>query len=379
MVPTTRGRVRFAVRSSRHPASLPPVLKRSDIIVFTITGAAVVLSATLHFAHANDILRFVVSAVALSLLAMNVSNGTEQVGNYLSPGATGILQSALGNLPELLVCIFSLRAGLLAVVQAALIGSILANSLLVLGVAIVVGGAKHGRMRFDSESPRMIASMMLVAVAALAFPTFAAELHTPAAAHEKELSVACAFLLLIVYVASLRFTLSADPERTARHAKQPAAAAEDWPLSVAVTVLLVASVGAAAVSDWFVAALEPAIATLHISQAFAGIVIVAIAGNAVENVAGIQLMAKNRPDYAMSVILSSSLMIALVVIPVLVLLSFTLGGPVLTLVLPPLLIAALLLTTLTSAIIVNDGETIWVEGVALIGLYGIVAASFWWG
>ena len=354
------------------------MLKRSNIVVFIITGTAVVLSAALHFAHANAILRFVVSAVALSLLAMNVSSGTEQVGNYLSPGATGILQSALGNLPELLVCIFSLRAGLLEVVQAALIGSILANSLLVLGIAIVVGGAKHGRMPFDSESPRMIASMMLVAVAALAFPTFAAELHTPAAAHEQELSVACAVLLLVIYVASLRFTLSADPERTARHAKQPAAA-EHWPLSVAVTVLLVASVGAAAVSDWFVAALEPAIATLHISQAFAGIVIVAIAGNAVENVAGIQLMAKNRPDYAMSVILSSSLMIALVVIPALVLLSFTLGGPVLTLVLPPLLIAALLLTTLTSAIIVNDGETIWVEGVALIGLYGIIAASFWWG
>ena len=185
MVPATPSRVRFAaVRSPRHPASLPPVLKRSNIVVFIITGTAVVLSAALHFAHANAILRFVVSAVALSLLAMNVSSGTEQVGNYLSPGATGILQSALGNLPELLVCIFSLRAGLLEVVQAALIGSILANSLLVLGIAIVVGGAKHGRMRFDSESPRMIASMMLVAVAALAFPTFAAELHTPAAAHD---------------------------------------------------------------------------------------------------------------------------------------------------------------------------------------------------
>jgi Ca2+:H+ antiporter len=355
------------------------LLKRTDIVIFVVTGLAVVASAVLHFTGANDILRFVVSAIALSMLAMNVSKGTEQVGNYLSPGATGILQSALGNLPELLVCIFSLRAGLLEVVQAALIGSILANSLLVLGVAIVVGGVKHGRMRFDSESARMIASMMLVAVAALAFPTFAAELHTPAASHERELSAACAILLLIVYVASLRFTLSADPERSARHNVTPPAAGEHWPLAVAITVLIVASIGAAAVSEWFVSALEPAIATLHLSQAFAGIVIVAIAGNAVENVAGIQLMAKNRPDYAMSVILSSSLMIALVVIPALVLLSFVIGGPVLTLVLPPLLIAALLLTTLTSAIIVNDGETIWVEGVALIGLYCIIAASFWWG
>jgi len=282
-------------------------------------------------------------------------------------------------LPELLVCAFSLKAGLLAVVQAALIGSILANSLLVLGVAIVVGGVKHGRMRFDAESPRMIVSLMMVAVAALAFPTLAAELHTPASTHERELSAACSILLLILFVASLRFTLSADPERSVRHAPQKTVAGEHWPLPLAITVLVIASVGAAVVSEWFVSALEPAIKALHISQAFAGIVVVAIAGNAVENVAGVRLMAKNRPDYAMSVILNSSLLIALVVCPVLVLLSLVLGGATLTLVLPPLLIAALLLTTLTSAIIVNDGETIWLEGVALIGLYCIIAASFWWG
>jgi Ca2+:H+ antiporter len=99
----------------------------------------------------------------------------------------------------------------------------------------------------------------------------------------------------------------------------------------------------------------------------------------VENVVGIQLAAKNKPDYAMSTILNSSLQISIGLIPVLVLSSFFLGGPVLTLVMPPLLIAALLLTTLTTATIVNDGETIWLEGVALIGLYGIIAAAFWWG
>jgi Ca2+:H+ antiporter len=182
-----------------------------------------------------------------------------------------------------------------------------------------------------------------------------------------------------VFAASLPFSLSADPSRSVRHAEQADAAAHGWPLWLAATVLTVASLGAAWVSEWFVDALEPAIEALHISQAFAGLVIVAIAGNAVENVAGLRLAARNRPDYAISIILNSSLQIALVVGPALVLLSLVLGGPVLTLVLPPLLIAALLLTTLTSAIIVNDGETIWIEGVALIGLYGIIAAAFWWG
>jgi Ca2+:H+ antiporter len=277
-----------------------------------------------------------------------------------------------------LVCAFSLRAGLVNVVQAALIGSILANSLLVLGVAIVVGGVKHGRMHFDAQPPRLIVSMMMLAVAALTIPTLAAELHTPASTHEESLSAACAVLLLVVFLASLPFSLSADPERNPRHASPPSTV-DRWPIGLAIAVLVVASLGAALVSEWFVSALEPAIEALHLSQAFAGIVIVAIAGNAVENVAGIRLAAKNRPNYAMSVILNSSLLIALVVSPVLVLLSFVLGGPVFTLVMPPLLIAALLLTTITSAIIVTDGETIWIEGVALIGLYGMIATAFWWG
>jgi Ca2+:H+ antiporter len=310
---------------------------------------------------------------------MNVSRGTEQVGEHLGPGPTGVMQAALGNLPEVLVCAFALRAGLLQVVQAALIGSILANSLLVLGIAILVGGIKHGPLHFDARSPRMIASLMMLAVTALAIPTLAAELHTPASEHEGTLSAACAILLLVVFIASLPFSLSSDPTHTIRHAEKALVDEEHWPLWLAVTVLVIASLGAAVVSEWFVSALEPAIEILGISQAFAGIVVVAIAGNAVENVAGVRLAAKNRPDYAMSVILNSSLVIALCVVPALVLLSFVLGGAVLTLVLPPLLIAALLLTTLTSAIIVNDGETIWLEGVALIGLYCIIAAAFWWG
>lgn len=355
------------------------MLKRQDRIAFSATALVVIVAAVLQVMHANEVLRFVLDAAALSLLAMQVSSGTEQAGTHLNPRATGVLQAALGNLPELLVCSFSLRAGLVQVVQAALIGSILGNSLLVLGIAILVGGIKHGRMHFDAEGPRMIASLMMLAVAALAMPTLAAELHTPAATHEHALSAASAIVLLAVFIASIPFSLSMDPERSLRHAERSDTAEDAWPLSMAITVLVIASIGAGVVSEWFVSVLEPAITALHVSQEFAGLVIVALAGNAVENVAGIRLAAKNRPDYAMSVILNSSLLIALAVGPVLVLLSFVLGGPVLTLVLRPLLIAAVLITTLTTAIIVNDGETIWLEGVALIGLYGIIAAAFWWG
>jgi Ca2+:H+ antiporter len=152
-----------------------------------------------------------------------------------------------------------------------------------------------------------------------------------------------------------------------------------WPIARVVIVLGTAGVLAAFVSDWFVQALEPAINLLGISQAFAGLVIVAIAGNAVENVVGIQLALKNKADYAISVILNSSLQIALALTPILVLLSFFFTSTVLTLVLPPLLVVALLLTAILSALIVYDGESNWLEGVALIGLYAIIAMSFWWG
>jgi Ca2+:H+ antiporter len=146
-----------------------------------------------------------------------------------------------------------------------------------------------------------------------------------------------------------------------------------------LVVLGVSSVAAAFASDWFVDALRPATEALGLSQAFTGLVVVAIAGNAVENVVGIELAAKDQADYAVSVILNSPLQIALGLTPILVLLSFLLGTAHLILVLPPLLVAALALATVLPALIVLDGESIWLEGVALIGLYGVIAAAFWWG
>ena len=137
--------------------------------------------------------------------------------------------------------------------------------------------------------------------------------------------------------------------------------------------------GAAFVSDWFVEALRPAMASLGMSEAFAGLVVVAIAGNAVENVVGVQAMLANKADLAISIILNSSLQVALALTPVLVLTSLFLGGTTLTLVVSPLLVVALALTAILAALVVIDGESTWLEGLALIGLYVILAASVWWG
>lgn len=352
------------------------VVKKEILIIIAAAIATAIAGIATYF-EINSIILFALTAIALVLLAMIVGHATEQLGNRMGPGATGILQSALGNLPELFVAIFALRAGLDTVVQAALVGSILGNSLLVFGLALLVGGLKNGTQKFSSESPRMMATLMLLAFAALGIPTLAANLHTPAEAHINTLDVMVAIVLLIVFTASLYFSIKGD--KSIVPAEKSEVHEASWSLPVTIIVLLAAAAGAAFVSDWFVEALQPAMKALGINDVFAGLIIVAIAGNAIENLVGVQLAYKNKADYAVSVILNGSLQIALALFPLLVLLSFFLGGAILSFVLSPLLLVALALAVIVSAFVVFDGESIWLEGVALIGLYCIIAAAFWWG
>jgi len=351
-------------------------MNKKEKIITGIALIATLAAGLLHFTQVNAVIAFGMTAVALALLAMIVGDATEQLGSRMGPGATGILQSALGNLPELFVCIFALRAGLDQVVQAALIGSILGNSLLVLGVAIFLGGLRNGTQKFNSEPPRMIVALMLLASAALVIPTLAKELHTPTEGHILSLDIFLAIVLLIMLGANIYFSVKGDPAMAVENHETKET---QWPLTLTLATLAIASVGAAFVSDWFVEALQPAMATLGISEAFAGLVVVAVAGNAIENVIGVQLAWRNHADYAVSIILNSSLQIALGLFPVLVLLSYFLGGAILTFVLSPMLVAVLLLAVIVSAFIIYDGESIWPEGLALIGLYAIIASAFWWG
>jgi Ca2+:H+ antiporter len=272
-------------------------------------------------------------------------------------------------LPELFIAIFALRQGLVGVVQAALVGSILANSVLVLGIAFVVGGLRNGPQKFDSGQARMVSTLALLAAATMALPSLAHAFHTPAETHGHALSLVCAGVLLAVFALTLPSFLRAGSEE-----HEPAR----WSTPLTGAVLAGAGAAAALTSDWFVTALTPAIHTLHMSQEFAGLVIVAIAGNAVENVVGVQLAARNKPDFAISVIVNSSLQVALALTPVLIFVSL-LFTTHLTLVFPTLLALVLVIASILGALIVNDGESTWQEGVVLVGFYVVIAASFWWG
>jgi Ca2+:H+ antiporter len=353
--------------------------KRLLAIAFVLTAAAGVLDA--H--PIGKIVPFLVSALALAALASLVGVAVDALGDKLGAGATGVVQSALGNLPELFVCIFALRAGLDDVVRAAIVGSILSNVLLVLGFAFVVGGLKHGVQRFPAPTARNLGLLMLLAVAGLMLPALTDALHSPAHGHELAFSRVVAALLLLVFILSLPAALARTKEpaagqAVAKETEDADGHVREWSLALALGMLAVSGVGAAFVSDWFVVALTPAIEVLHLSQAFAGLVIVAIASNAVENVVGIQLAAKNNMDYAISVILQSPIQIALVLAPVLVLIA-PLVGASFTLVLSPLLIAVLAISVIVTVVVVFDGESTWLEGVSLVALYGICATAFYWG
>lgn len=354
------------------------VLIRSDYLILLGALVTVVLAGLTHYLHTASLIAFFCSAVSVALLASVVGRCVEQLGDRFGPGATGVLQSALGNLPELFISLFALKAGLVEVVRAAIIGSILANLLLVMGLCFLAGGLRHGTQKLDSDRARAITVLMVLSVAALVLPSLASYIHTPAAAHEQGFSMITAVILLILFVLTLPASLkkgSTGLGAEENFKREPAR----WPVGLAVGLLAVAATGAAFVSDWFVYALEPAMASLHISDAFAGLVIIAIAGNAIENVVGIQLALKNRSKFAFAVVINSPLQIALVLAPLIVILSQVLGLAPFTLVFSPMLVVSVVIAVIMSAFITFDGESNWIEGAALIAVYAIIATAFWWG
>ena len=411
-------------------------LERSALVSI---GALTALAGAANYGHWAPVPRFAVATLALAGLAWIVSFATEQLGERFGPAITGMMQSTLGNLPELFVVIFALQKGELVVAQTAIVGSIFANAMLVLGLVIVVGArrAPDGVMRFSHRLPRDTATLLLVTVFIIVLLGLSLGSHDPASHHVEAISAVGAVSLLVVYLAWVVPYLRADTapgaedlpsgqadaqglasggaagvalpsgqadaqglasgraaggalmsgqpeaqrlasgEPPAEHLApgQPAAVHVGGPrlsLRLTLTLLLVAGVASAFVSDWFVNALLPAIVQLHISQAFAGLVIVAIAGNAVENTAGLVLAWKGHSDLAISVVKNSVAQIAAFLFPLLVLISFLLATT-LTFALAPVYIGALLVMALAMWQVTADGEAAAFEGWALVALYVILA------
>jgi Ca2+:H+ antiporter len=332
-------------------------------VLTVVAGIARYVSSTPH------VLAFVLAGLALAGGAWIVSFSTEQVGARMGAAATGLLQSTLGNLPEFFVVIFALNAGEKVVAQTAILGSILVNALLVLGLVIIAGAqvTEDKVMRFSPQLPKDTATLLLISSFIIVLVRLADSANDHASHHIRTISIVSAVAILSVYGFWTRQYLS----------KQEGASEEDREqarLSTVASLILLGLSGLAAafVSDWFVHALEPTIHSLGISKAFAGLVIVAIAGNAIEHAVGVVLAHKNQPELAISVVKNSVAQVAAFLFPLLVLVSL-LTKTTLTFDLAPVYVGALLGTAALIWQITDDGEATPFEGAALIAAFVILA------
>ena len=336
------------------------------------TVAITVFAGVLRYSDATAVLAFAAATAALAGLAWVVALATEQVGLRFGPAVTGFLQSTLGNLPEFFIVLFALGNGELVVAQTSLVGSIFANALLVLGLVIIAGStvAGDGVMRFRHRLPQDTATLLLVSLFVITIIGLSIASSDQASHHIEGLSTVGAICLLVVYAAWIWGYLRSDtPREEAQEGKETPRIS----MAFAVVLLALAGTGAAFVSDWFIHALDPAVESLGISKAFAGLVIVAVAGNAVENFTGIFLAAKGKSDLAISVVKNSVAQIAAFLFPALVLTSY-LFGTHLSFDLQPVYIGALFITALAVWQITGDGEAQMFEGLALIAIYLVLAA-----
>jgi Ca2+:H+ antiporter len=331
----------------------------------------------------NETLLFFISGIAIVPLAAWLGRATEQLSERAGPGVGGLLNATLGNAPELILSLVALSKGLVVVVKASLTGSIIGNILFVLGTAILAGGMRFPHQRFNQTGTRIAATSLCLAVIGLIIPTIfhAATQHQPdnwSSRATQNLSGSVAVVLFATYLLWLVFSLITHRELflgvdlgdgALRPAKKP-----DWSLTKAMIVLAVAAIFIAAMSEFLSGSVETACKSLGLTQVFAGVVIVALIGNASEFTA-VWAALRNQMDLSLSIAVGSSLQIALFMTPILIFSSYLFGFRMtLEFSLPE--VAALSLAVGIVVLISGDGECNWFEGAQLLAVYLILAILF---
>jgi Ca2+:H+ antiporter len=326
---------------------------------------------------------FLVAALAIVPLAALIVHSTEQVAEHTGPAVGGLLNATFGNLPELIICVVGLRAGLIEMVRASLVGAILANVLLALGVAFLLGGRRAHVLEYNPTGARTYGSMLMLAVITLAMPAaFHRFLGTaaPAPGANHALDLGTALVLLVTYICYLVYVVRTHPDffsarEAAAHAGHHGAA---WSMARGVGTLVAASAGAAWMSEILVGAAEATGQALGMSPIFLGMILLAVIGGAAESGSAIAMGRRNQADLAVGIAMGSSIQIALFVTPVLVLLSLAIAPAPMSLAFSRLEIGTLLLGTLIVVTTAGDGQATWFKGVQLIAVYLIIAASVYW-
>jgi Ca2+:H+ antiporter len=324
--------------------------------------------------HAPALAVFVTACLGVLPLAGYMGEATEHLAHRTGPTIGGLLNATFGNAAELIISIVALQAGLVSLVKASITGSILGNLLLILGLSFVAGGLKRSELRFSRTSAGMSAGMLTLAVVALVLPALFHAVHPEAAARLSELrmSEAVAVILILTYGFSLLFSLKTH--RRLFNADAGATEGPAWGIGKAILVLALATVGVAVESELLVHAVTEAGHTLGLTEAFLGLIIIPIIGNAAEHATAVVVARKGKMDLALQIALGSSTQIALLVAPLLVFCGLVMGQHM-DLVFTPFEDMALGLATIVTAIITLDGESHWFEGVQLLAVYAMVAVG----
>lgn len=316
---------------------------------------------------------FFLSALAIVPLAKFIGESTEELASRTSPAVGGLLSSTFGNATELIIGILALRAGLIEVVKASITGSIIGNLLLVLGLAMFAGGWKRDKQIFNRTGVLASGSTLFLAVIALVMPAiFLQTAPTADVAVIEHLSMLVSIALLLMYGASLWFSL-----HTHKHlyTEEVGKFEPKWSTTRSILTLLAATLSVGWVSEILVGSIEPLVETLGWSQLFVGVIFVAIIGNAAENLSAVTVALKNRMDLSLQIAIGSATQIALIVAPVLVLVSLFFGQQM-SLVFNTFELVAIVLSVVIVNFIVVDGESNWLEGAQLLIAYVIVGIVF---
>jgi len=367
---------RRLLSSDGWPYLLVPFIPAAILLDFVFDGTPVLI--------------FAVSAAGVIPTAALMGRATEELAARSGPGIGGLLNVTFGNAPELIIALFALNAGLHEVVKASIIGSILGNTLLVLGMAMLVGGLGRERQTYDRTVASALSLMLLLAAAALVMPAVFELVQgsgLPGAGEERvdydstveTLSLAVAVILIGSYVAGLIFSLKThkdlfnpvgdDADEDDRHG-------EPWTVKKAVVALALAGVAVGVMSEILVGSISEASKTVGLSEFFVGVIVVAIVGNAAEHWVAILVAYKDKMDLAVNIAIGSSAQIALFVGPLLVLASYVLGPHPMALVFNGFEVAGVILAILLTTHITSDGESTWFEGLLLLAVYAVLAVTF---
>ncbi len=324
---------------------------------------------------ANPTFNFIAACVGLIPLAGLIGEATEALSVVTGPKIGGLLNATLGNAAELIITIVAIRAGLLELVKASITGSIIGNLLLVMGFSVFLGGLKNGTQRFSRTHAATNATMLVLAVIALAVPSLfnhtLSGQNLPTTTSEA-ISLGVAGVMIVLYVLGLIFSLRAS---TSAMTMTTPAEAPHWSLKTAVVVLAISTAAVVWLSEILVLAVDEVMAASGLSEFFLGIILIPIIGNVAEHLVAVQVALKNKMELSLEIALGSSLQIALFVAPLLVFVSLIFGQQ-LNLVFNQFELLAVIAAVIVAALVSSDGETNWLEGAQLMAVYLILGVAF---